>query len=189
MKHSCKLNVALHYCCLHVKALLRYCRLQSSTCSWRILDSIHLHWGTCLLPLNERGWMGVNYSISVHVRSMYTVTNTPFTLHFRTMPGQRTVLAQIHCEHASTHSHYSCVTILVLPSWLILSRCATHTQILQSRVAMVGSQLLLSFAEACVRERLRRHQNAVQRRCLFFWPARYRCRTRCGVCITHHTHL
>ena len=48
-----------------------------------------------------------------------------------------------------TGSHYSYITTPVLLSWLILSRHAAHTQLLQSRMAMAGRQLLLSFAEAC----------------------------------------
>ena len=76
-KHSCKLNVALHYCCLPVKALLCYCR-QYSIRSQRIPDSIHLHWGAQSLAI-EQAWVdrhnvGVTTqysSISVHTGSMY----------------------------------------------------------------------------------------------------------------------
>ena len=60
-KRSCKLNVALHYRCLLVKALLRY-YLQSSTSSQQIPDTIHLHWGA--LSSIERRWMGVTTQYS-----------------------------------------------------------------------------------------------------------------------------
>ena len=76
-KRSCKLNIVLHYCCLPVKALLRYCR-QSSTCSQRIPDSIHLHWGARSFSINWAWVDGRNVgvttqysSVSVHAESIY----------------------------------------------------------------------------------------------------------------------
>ena len=78
-------------------------------------------------------------------------TYTQFTLHFKTMPGQRNVLATIGCEHFTLllHNHTSTtVTVNFKQVYHI------HTQLLQFCVAMVGRQLLLSFAEACGQEHL-----------------------------------
>ena len=94
-------------------------------------------------------------------------------------------------DNVSTRSHYFwlCNHTSTLLLWLISSRHATHTcPVLQSRVAMVGRQLLLFFAEACEWEYLRHRQTAVRcRRCLFCWPACHCCCTRCGVYIPHRT--
>ena len=74
---------------------------------------------------------------------------TRFTLHFRTLPGQRTVLAQIgceQCEHTLTlllrnhnYQYYSHGKFLVGMPMQLLKCCMT----------MVGRQLLVSLAEAC----------------------------------------
>ena len=62
VKRSCKLTVALHYCCLPVKALLRYCRHAvfntQSTNSRLHTFALRL---PVILPPNERGWMGITW--------------------------------------------------------------------------------------------------------------------------------
>ena len=77
-KHSCKLNVALHYCCLPVKALNS---LLPSVFNMQSTNSgLHtLHGGTQSFAI-ERAWVNgrnvgittqYSFSISVHAESIY----------------------------------------------------------------------------------------------------------------------
>ena len=58
MKQYYKQCIVLHYCCLFVKVLLRYC-LQSLTCSGVTKYGLHTFTLRHLVPfsINERGWM------------------------------------------------------------------------------------------------------------------------------------
>ena len=68
-QHPCKLNVALHYWCLPVKALLHYCR-QSSTHSQQIPDFIHLHWGARSFAIDWAWVDGRNVGVTTQYSSI-----------------------------------------------------------------------------------------------------------------------